>query len=233
LLISQFAITDIFMLLDTSIAARTRPFALSSSTASVPGWGTVHIEGDASLLARHSVAIIGSRKASHEGRALTSTLAAELAARGITVVSGLAAGIDVVAHEAAMHAGGRTLAVIGTSLADAYPRQHAALQARIAREHLVVSPFAVGTPMARWHFPRRNALMAQIAAATVLVEASATSGTRHQIEACIAFGRPVLAHASLLGRGIDWLDVPHSRGQVSAWQEPLDALRALPGLLAA
>jgi hypothetical protein len=87
--------------------------------------------------------------------------------------------------------------------------------------------------MARWHFPRRNALMAQIAAATVLVEASATSGTRHQIEACIAFGRPVLAHASLLGRGIDWLDVPHSRGQVSAWQEPLDALRALPGLLAA
>ena len=221
------------MLLDTSIAARTRPSSVVASTASVPGWGTVHIEGDASLLTRPSVAIIGSRKASHEGRALASTLSAELATRGVVVVSGLAAGIDIVAHEAAMQARGRTIAVIGTSLNEAYPRTHAALQARIAREHLVVSPFEIGTPMARWHFPRRNRLMAQIAGATVLVEASATSGTRHQVEACIALGRPLLAHSSLLGRGIEWLDVAHSRGQLSVWQEPLDALRALPSLYAA
>src|SRR5580698_7440035 len=148
------------MLLDTSIAARPRPFFPSAGTASVPGWGTVHIAGDATLLTRPAVAIIGSRRATHEGRALASTLATDLAARGITVVSGLAAGIDVVAHEATMRAGGRTIAVIGTSLDEAYPRSHGTLQAHIAHEHLVVSPFAVGTPMAGWHFPRRNRLMA-------------------------------------------------------------------------
>jgi DNA processing protein len=202
------------MLLDTSIAVRHFPSSLPQNTASVPGWGTVHIEGDATLLARPTVAIIGSRHATHEGRALASILAADLATRGVTVVSGLADGIDVVAHEAAMHAGGRTIAVIGTSLNEAYPRQHAVLQARIARDHLVVSPFAVGTPMARWHFPRRNRLMAQIAGATVLVEAGPTSGTRHQIDACIALGRPVLVRASLLGQGIDWLDAADSRGQL-------------------
>jgi DNA processing protein len=221
------------MILDPSIAAGTRPFIPSTDTACVAGWGRVFIEGDTTLLSRPTVAIIGSRRASHEGRALASTLAAELAARGITVVSGLAAGIDVAAHEAAMQGGGRTIAVIGTSLNEAYPRQHAALQARIAREHLVVSPFEMGTPMARWHFPRRNRLMAQIAGATILVEAGPTSGTRHQVDACIALGRPLLVHVSLLGRGIDWLDVPHSRGLLSAWQEPLDALRELPSLHAA
>ena len=107
------------------------------------------------------------------------------------------------------------------------------LQARIAREHLVVSPFAVGTPMARGHFPRRNRLMAQIASATLLVEAGPTSGTRHQVDACVALGRPVLVRASLLGRGIDRLDVAHSRGRLSLWQEPRDALRSLPELFAA
>ena len=221
------------MLLDTPITARPGPSSLSQGTASIPGWGTVHIEGDATLLARPTVAIIGSRRATHEGRALASTLAADLAIRGVTVVSGLAAGIDVVAHEAAMHAGGRTIAVIGTSLDEAYPRHHASLQARIAREHLVVSPFESGTPMARCHFPRRNRLMAQIAQATVLVEAGPTSGTRHQLEACIALGRSVLVRASLLGQGIDWLDTAHRRGQLQLWQAPPDALRSLPELLAA
>jgi DNA processing protein len=197
---------------------------LSRSTAFVPGWGTVHTEGDEALLEQPTVAIIGSRRPPHEGRALASTLAAELATRGVPVVSGLAAGIDVVAHEAAMHAGGRTIAVIGTALDQAYPRDHAALQARIARAHLVVSPFEVGTPTSRWHFPRRNRLMAQIARATVLVEASATSGTRHQVVACASLGRPVFVHAPLL-EGVDWLNAPSVRRHVHAWREPGEAIR--------
>jgi DNA processing protein len=171
----------------------------------------VYIEGDATLLTHPTVAIIGSRRATHEGRALTSTLAAELATCGVTVVSGLAAGIDVVAHEAAMHAGGRTIAVIGTSLDEAYPRHHAALQARIAREHLVVSPFDMGTPMARWHFPRRNRLMAQIAHATLLVEAGPTSGTHHQVDACIAL---------LRGAPREW-------GRLGGQRKPCDARSAM------
>jgi hypothetical protein len=75
--------------------------------------------------------------------------------------------------------------------------------------------------------------MAQIATAALLVEAGPTSGTRHQIDACLALGRPVLVHAALLGRGIEWLDAAHSRGRLSLWQEPLEALRLLPDLLAA
>jgi DNA protecting protein DprA len=216
-----------FMLLDTSVATRRDVLAPSPSTTLVPGWGSVHTQGDTALLATPSVAIIGSRRATDEGRALASALATQLAEHRIVVVSGLAAGIDAAAHEAAMHAAGRTIAVIGTSLDQAYPPKHAALQARIAREHLVVSPFAVGTPMAGWHFPRRNCLMARIAMATVLVEAAPKSGTRHQVDACISLGRPLVVHAALLGRGIDWLDVAHSRGQLQVWREPGEALRLL------
>ncbi len=212
------------MLFDTSIATRSRPFTLCESTASVPGWGTVHIEGDATLLASPTVAIIGSRRATHEGRALASTIADALATRGVTVVSGLAAGIDGVAHEAAMHAGGRTIAVIGTSLDTAYPREHASLQARIAREHLVVSPFEAGTPTAPWHFPKRNRLMAHIAHATILIEASASSGTRHQVLACASLGRPVFVPSALLDR-LDWLNAPNVRRHVHAWREPGEATR--------
>jgi DNA processing protein len=215
------------MLLETSIATRTLSSSLIPSTTSLPGWGTVHTEGDTTLLAQPSVAIVGSRRASHAGRTIASTVAAELVARGVTVVSGLAAGIDVVAHEAAMHAGGRTIAVIGTSLDEAYPRAHACLQARIAREHLVVSPFEIGTPTARWHFPRRNRLMALLSHATILVEAGPTSGTRHQVDACVQLGRPVLAHASLLHAGIEWLDRALARGAVRPWSTPQEAIATL------
>jgi DNA processing protein len=132
------------------------------------------------------------------------------------VISGLAAGIDATAHEAAMVAGGRTVAVLGTSLDKAYPRHHASLQDRIAREHLVVSPFEFGTPTARWHFPARNRVMARLATAMVLVEASETSGTRYQVRECVALGRPVLVHEVLLER-VDWLTAMHRKGQVQSW----------------
>jgi DNA processing protein len=195
-------------------------------------WGTVHIEGDRALLDRPGVAIIGSRRATHEGRDIAASLAAELAHSGIVVISGLAAGIDGVAHEAAMHAGGRTIAVIGTSLDSAYPREHASLQARIARDHLVVSPFASGTPTAPWHFPKRNRLMALLAQATVLVEASATSGTRHQVTACASLGRPIFVRAPLVDR-LAWLNTPGVRCHVRVWREPSEATRLLAEHLSA
>src|ERR1700733_7802554 len=126
------------------------------STVSLAGWGTLYAAGDTRLLNRPSMAVVGSRRASHEGRALAAEVACQLVRRGLVVLSGLAAGIDATAHEAAMLEGGRTIAVIGTSLDETYPRHHASLQARIANEHLVVSPFESGTPMAPWHFPKRN-----------------------------------------------------------------------------
>jgi DNA processing protein len=189
-------------------------------TRSVAGWGDVYTQGDAQLLDRPGAAVIGSRRASPRGRALAADVAAELVAQGLVVISGLAAGIDKAAHEAAMRTGGRTIAVLGTSLDEAYPRHHAALQARIASEHLVVSPFAHGTPMGKWHFPRRNRLMARLARATILIEAGATSGTKHQLKECIAARRPVFVYEPLLREGIEWLNDAYARGRMCEWSDP-------------
>jgi DNA processing protein len=192
------------------------------STVPLAGWGPVHLAGDTRLLDRPSIAVVGSRSASHEGRALAAAVASELVRRGLVVLSGLAAGIDKAAHEAAMLEGGRTIAVLGTSLDQAYPRHHAGLQERIATEHLVVSPFESGTPTARWHFPKRNRLMAHLARAMVLVEAGAASGTRHQADECLSLGRPVFVHASLLEVATDWLAAAQRRGGVRYWRHPSD-----------
>jgi DNA processing protein len=189
------------------------------STITLSGWGTLHTAGDASILDRPSIAVVGSRRASHEGRARAAEVSCELVRRGFVVLSGLAAGIDKTAHEAAIREGGRTIAVLGTSLDQAYPRHHANLQERIAIEHLVVSPFESGTPMARWHFPKRNRLMARLARAMVLVEAGAMSGTRHQVEECISLGKPVFIHATLLNQNIEWLNAACLRPGVGEWRD--------------
>jgi DNA processing protein len=191
-------------------------------TLTLAGWGLVQTAGDASLLELPSIAVVGSRRASHAGRALAAEVSSELVKHGFVVLSGLAAGIDKAAHEAAMREGGRTIAVLGTSLDQAYPRHHAELQERIAKEHLVVSPFESGTPMARWHFPKRNRLMAQLSRAMVLVEAGATSGTRHQVEECVRLGKPVFIHASLLWEEIEWLNAVYARRGVREWRSPFE-----------
>jgi DNA processing protein len=206
--------------------------ATRRSSVCLPGWGTVHLAGDTRLLDRPSIAVVGSRRASHEGRAIAADVACELVRRGLVVLSGLAVGIDATAHEAAMLEGGRTIAVIGTSLDQAYPRHHASLQERIANEHLVVSPFESGTPTARWHFPKRNRLMARLARALVLVEAGATSGTRHQVAECLSLGKPVFVHASLLEAGLEWLTAAQRRGGVLAWREPAEVAARAAGSLA-
>jgi DNA processing protein len=87
-------------------------------------------------------------------------------------------------------------------------------------EHLVVSPFESGTPTAKWHFPKRNRLMARMARAMVLVEAGATSGTRHQVEECLSLGKPVFIRAPLLNDGIDWLNAAYRRTGASEWRDP-------------
>jgi DNA processing protein len=185
-------------------------------TVTLPGVGRLHVAGDVRLLDGPGVAVVGSRRASFQGRALAADIAHELVRKGFVVISGLAAGIDATAHEAAMVAGGRTIAVLGTSLDQTYPRHHASLQERLAREHLVVSPFESGTPTARWHFPARNRVMARLATAMVLVEASETSGTRHQVQESVTLGRPVLVYEQLLAH-IEWLRRLYAKGHVVGW----------------
>jgi DNA processing protein len=145
-----------------------------------------------------AVAVVGARKATRVGTEQAAAISAHLAAGGYTVVSGLAAGIDTAAHMAALGRGGRTVAVIGTGLARCYPPQNRALQTRIARECAVVSQFWPDSPPSRRSFAMRNAVMSGMALATVVVEASETSGARMQARLALAQGRPVFLVARLL-----------------------------------
>jgi DNA processing protein len=147
---------------------------------------------------RRAVAVVGSRRASEDGLAATAELAEHLVHVGYTVISGLAAGIDTVAHIVALAAGGRTLAVIGTGLAHRYPPENAALQQRIGDECAVISQFWPDAAPSRRSFPMRNAVMSGLALATVIVEASATSGARVQARLALAHGRPVFLLPALL-----------------------------------
>jgi DNA protecting protein DprA len=149
----------------------------------------LYYAGDVDLVSRPCVSIVGTREASHEGRARASRLARELVQHGAVIVSGLARGIDAAAQMSAIDNGGRTVAVIGTPLSKASPAENSALQEKIWREHLLISPFPEGRPVYRSNFPQRNRVMAAITDATVIVEASDTSGTLHQAAECQTLGR--------------------------------------------
>ncbi|HJQ73500.1 MAG TPA: DNA-processing protein DprA, partial [Gaiellaceae bacterium] len=124
-----------------------------------------------------AVAIVGTRRASEYGRRIATELATGLAQVGITVVSGLAAGIDGAAHRAALAAGGRTIAVLGTGIDVVYPSWHRELAAAVAAQGALVSEFPCGTPPLQHHFPRRNRLISGLGEGTVVVEAAEQSGS--------------------------------------------------------
>ena len=145
--------------------------------------------GDTSLIQRTCVAIVGTRTVSAAGAMRARRLAKELAARNIVVVSGLAKGVDTEALRAAIAAHGQVAAVIGTPLQRAYPIENAGLQEDIAGHHLLITPFAPGTKTFPNHFPERNRIMAAVSDATVIIEASDTSGTLHQAAECQRLGR--------------------------------------------
>lgn len=147
--------------------------------------------GDLELMARPRVSIVGSRHASGPGLRRAARLSRELVAAGVVIVSGLARGIDRVVHHAALAVGGRTIGVIGTPLERCYPAEHAELQETIYREHLLLTPFAVGTPVRVGNFPLRTRLMARLSDATVIVEASEASGSLVQAREAMRLGRPL------------------------------------------
>lgn len=152
----------------------------------------ITLKGDVTFLSEGGrVSIIGSRAASPEGLARTRRLSRLLVQNGVTVVSGLAKGIDTVAHRAAIEAGGRTIAVLGTPVNEAYPSENRELQEFIGESHLLVSQFPIGYPVLKKNFPVRNRLMALISDATIIVEANNKSGTIHQGWEALRLARPL------------------------------------------
>ncbi len=151
------------------------------------------LRGRPALLRRRSVAIVGARRATAAGRRTAERLGRELAARGVTVVSGLALGIDGAAHRGALGGRGGTIAVLGCGPDRAYPRGNLGLFRRIVAEGLLVSEFPPGERVRPHHFPRRNRVLAGLARCVIVVEAGARSGALITVDHALDLGLDVFA----------------------------------------
>lgn len=138
------------------------------------------------------MSVVGSRRASEHGNKVARMAAQLLVDKGLTVIAGLAAGIDTVAHRTALELGGRTVAFIGTGITKFYPAENRGLQQQIAQRGLVLSQFWPDASPTRHSFPIRNAAMSGYGMATIVVEAGETSGTRIQARLAVEHGRPVI-----------------------------------------
>lgn len=173
-----------------------------------------------------AVAVVGTRRASAAGLALARRLAAGLAGAGVTVVSGLARGIDASAHRGALDAGGRTIAVLGSGLMHVYPPEHAGLAHEVARSGAVVSQWPPWAPPSKEQLRRRNAVSSGLALATVIVEAPARSGARMQGRLAREQGRALLL-ADPLVTAEAWARALLEAGEAVAVRNAGDVLRAL------
>lgn len=152
-----------------------------------------------------ALAVVGSRKPSNYGKVMAQRLSAEIVHQGFTVVSGLARGIDSIAHQSALHAGGRTLAVLGSGINVVYPPENRRLFETITAHGAVLSEFPFDTKPDRWNFPRRNRMISGLSLGTLVVEATVSSGALVTARHALEQGREVFA---IPGR----VDVPNSQG---------------------
>jgi DNA processing protein len=148
-----------------------------------------------------SVAVVGTRRATAQGLTRARRLSRELVEAGFTILSGLAAGIDTAAHTAALRAKGRTVAVMGTGIERRYPTRNVRLaQAILDAGGALISQFFPRQPPTTWTFPMRNVVMSGLALATVVVDASTTSGAKMQARIALQHGRTVFLLRSLVAR---------------------------------
>ncbi|MFT5579389.1 MAG: DNA processing protein [Paraglaciecola psychrophila] len=165
----------------------------------------LYARGNCALLNRPQLAMVGSRKTSQQGLENAYSFARVLAASGMTISSGLAAGIDARCHQGALDAGGDTLAVLGTGIDGIYPAGNRALFAAIGEHGLLLSEFPLGTPPRRQNFPRRNRIISGMSLAVLVVEAALKSGSLITARLALEQNRDVLAIPSSIhdpgGRG--------------------------------
>jgi DNA processing protein len=151
------------------------------------------------------VSVIGSRKASPEGLKAADNISRTLARHNVTIVSGLAEGIDTAAHMAAIEEGGCTIAVLGTPLDRFYPRKNRQLQEIIMKHYLLISQFPIGYPIQPKNFVIRNRTMALISDASIIVEAGDASGSLHQGWEALRLGRPLFIWKTVMNdHSLSW-----------------------------
>ncbi len=156
-----------------------------------------------------AIAIVGTRRASHYGIKVAKDLARELSGLGLTIVSGMALGIDTAAHEGALEAGGRTIAVLGCGIDVCYPPQNKGLMQRIRQSGAIISDFPLGTEPEAWTFPQRNRIISGLSLGTIVIEGGYKSGAMITAKLALDQGREVFAIPgnieSELSRGPHWL----------------------------
>lgn len=172
------------------------------------------------------VAIVGSRAASPEVVTDARTLAEELASTGVTIVSGLAVGIDTAAHEGALEVHGTTIAVMGTGIQTIYPEQNTALADRIISSGMLISQFAPRAPRTGTTFLKRNCVIAGMSDVSVIMDGRARSGSRHELEQAINYGRTALMWKPALVQE-DWAQDFSNRGLATFVSSAAEVHRAL------
>src|SRR5688572_9560117 len=140
-----------------------------------------------------AVAIVGTRRVTAYGRQITEEMSSFLAANGITVISGLARGVDAIAHQSTLKAGGRTIAVLGSGVDNIYPPEHRRLAEQMMERGAIISDYALGTPPDASNFPPRNRIISGLSLAVVVIEAGETSGALITAEFAAEQGREVFA----------------------------------------
>jgi DNA processing protein len=177
------------------------------------------------------VSIVGSRKASDNGLEAAKEIAKTLVKEKVIIVSGLAEGIDTSAHESAIDNGGKTIAVIGTSLDKSYPQKNRYLQQIIMQYHLVISQFPIGYPIQKSNFVIRNRTMALISDATIIVEAGDSRGSLHQGWEAIRLNRSLFIWKTIVeDSSLKWPKQMMSYGAIPLYS-PKDLIESLPSEL--
>jgi DNA processing protein len=179
------------------------------------------------------ISIVGARKATEIGLKRAAKLAQLLTKKGYVIVSGLAKGIDTAAMTKAIENGGKVVGVIGTPITKYYPKENKPLQDLVAKEHLLISHVPIyryeyeNFNTKRFYFPQRNVTMAALSQATVIVEASDTSGTLTQARACMEMGRPLfILNSCFENPNIKWPHTYEKRGAIRV-REIEDILKVL------
>lgn len=188
---------------------------------------TLFYKGSLDLLQRPCVSVVGTRNPTAEGVARAKRVASILTDLGFVVISGLAKGIDAVAHKTTLERNGFTAAVLGTPIHRIYPAENRGLAAEIEARGLLLSPALPHEESGRYLFPRRNRLMALLSQATVIIEAGETSGVVHQAAECLKQGRKLLLLKSL----VDNTSLTWPAGFIKSGAHVVESPEDLKGLL--
>ncbi len=189
----------------------------------------LYVRGDIGLLAGPAIGVVGSRKPTPYGRAMAQRLAADLAARGLFISSGMARGIDSAAHEGCLQAGGKTIAILGTGIDVVYPAENKKLYAAIAEKGLLVSEFPLGSFPAPQNFPIRNRIISGISLGVIVVEAAQYSGSLITARLAMEQNREVFGVPGSITNKNSWgphVLIKQGAKLVQDWQDVVDELPA-------